>query len=112
MLARNSTRKASPSFPFSIFWKRSFVDCCALRRISSDRLWKQGWYRSFLPNRVSHHQVKSRAKGQSRDRWGRPAHKFLGRRPWRRHRIEDQGEGAELVEFVLETPPAFHHRTP
>ena len=35
---------------------------------------------------------------------GRPAHKFLGRRPWRRHRIEDQGEGTELVEFILETP--------
>ena len=44
------------------------MDCCALRRISSDRLWKQGWYRSFLPNRVSHHQVKSRANGQSRDK--------------------------------------------
>src|SRR6185369_4960406 len=55
-------------FPVSIFWKRSFVDCCALRTISSDRLGEQGWYRSFLPNRVSHHQVKSRANGQSRDK--------------------------------------------
>ena len=44
---------------------------------------------------------------------GRPAHQILGQRPRRRHRIKDQGQRAELVDFILEAPlqrPITGHR--